>query len=121
MTERFDAWALVEVMGHRRFAGRVTEQTIAGAGFVRVDVPEQDGRPAFTKVFSPTSIYAITPLSEETARGLVTGCRAEPLESWDIAELRRLRAVSELENGGGEDSSLSPLPPTSEEGDQCVF
>lgn len=36
----FDQWAIVDVMGHQRYAGRVTEETLAGAGFIRVDVPE---------------------------------------------------------------------------------
>ncbi len=36
----FDTWAVVEVMGHNTYAGRVTEQAIGGASFIRVDVPE---------------------------------------------------------------------------------
>jgi hypothetical protein len=32
-------WAIVEVFGHRRLAGRVSEVTIAGAKMLRVDVP----------------------------------------------------------------------------------
>ena len=37
-TERFDTWALVEIMGHKQLAGRVSETTLAGAGMLRVDV-----------------------------------------------------------------------------------
>ena len=33
----FDSWAIVEIFGHQTFAGRVTEQAIGGASFVRVD------------------------------------------------------------------------------------
>lgn len=32
-------WAIVELFGHARIAGRVTEQVIAGQGFIRADVP----------------------------------------------------------------------------------
>jgi hypothetical protein len=77
-----DTWAIVEVMGHRKYAGRVTEQQIAGAGLVRVDVPEvtvtkYGGRetstvPAFSKLIGPASIYCITPVSEELARKAAT-------------------------------------------------
>lgn len=70
--EKFDQWAIVEVMGHKKYAGRVTEQQIAGAGLVRVDVPEvkvgEKVHPAYTKLIGPSSIYCITPVTEELAR-----------------------------------------------------
>jgi hypothetical protein len=68
MTTKFEQWAIVEVMGHARFAGWVTEQTIGGAALIRVDVPELDGRPAFCKMFGASAIYSITPVDEATAR-----------------------------------------------------
>lgn len=42
----FEGWAIVELMGHRRLAGWVSEVEIAGAPMLRLDVPEhrwQDG------------------------------------------------------------------------------
>ena len=35
-----DRWAVVEVMGHRRYVGLVREVTIAGIALIRVHVPE---------------------------------------------------------------------------------
>lgn len=70
--EKFDQWAIVEVMGHKKYAGRVTEQQIAGAGLVRVDVPEvkvgEKVHPSYSKLIGPSSIYCITPVTEELAR-----------------------------------------------------
>lgn len=70
--EKFDQWGIVEVMGHKRFAGRITEQQIAGAALVRVDVPAVERRDvqynAFTKLIGVASIYCITPTTEEVAR-----------------------------------------------------
>ncbi len=67
----FDSWAIVDVMGHQRFIGRVTEQVIAGQGFIRVDVPdvesEDPGAISFTKVLGAKSIYMIEPVSKDTA------------------------------------------------------
>jgi len=64
----FECWAIVEVMGHRQFAGFVSEQAIGGSSFVRVDVPavDADGEqlPAFTKLLGAGSIYAISPCTE---------------------------------------------------------
>ncbi len=84
----FDSWALVEVMGHKRYAGRVTEHVIAGQGFVRVDVPEveQHGErfDAFTKLIGAASIYAITPVSEQIARGMAQVMRERPVHEYDL-------------------------------------
>lgn len=53
---KFESWAIVEVMGHSRYAGFVHEQSIGGASFVRVDVPAVEGRPEFTKLLGQSSI-----------------------------------------------------------------
>lgn len=79
-TKSFDEWANVEVMGHRRFAGRVTEQVVAGCGFVRIDVPAVDERLPFTKLIGTASIYAITPVSEGVARELARRYCERPVE-----------------------------------------
>lgn len=84
----FSCWAIVEVMGHHRFAGHVSETTIAGAGFVRLDVPESGTAQAFSKLFAPASLYAITPVSEAVARELAAGFRAAPVNEWDLPRLR---------------------------------
>lgn len=62
-----DLWAVVEVMGHKRFAGRVTKQTLAGVSFVRIDVPAISGGAGYTKLLGARAIYAITPCTEEKA------------------------------------------------------
>lgn len=76
----FESWGLVEVMGHRCFAGLITEQVVAGASFVRVDVPQVGDRHAFTKLLGAGSIYAITPTSEAVARQLALQHHERPVE-----------------------------------------
>ena len=71
--QSFSMYALVELFGHARIAGKVSEQVIAGNGFVRVDVPETSKRPAYTKFFGPSAIYSMTPVSEEITRELAKG------------------------------------------------
>jgi hypothetical protein len=81
----FETYAIVELFGHSRIAGRVTEQVIAGQGFVRVDVPElpQVGslkpRTSFTRLFGPGAIYSITPVDEVTACAAAQAMRVEPV------------------------------------------
>ncbi len=75
----FAEWAVVEVMGHQTYAGFASEQVVAGAALLRVDVPEVDGRPAFAKLIGMGSVYAITPVSEEVARRAAASLRKDPL------------------------------------------
>jgi hypothetical protein len=83
-TEKFDCWAIVEVMGHSRYAGRVTEQAVGGCNFVRVDVPECEGSQAFTKLLGQASIFAMTPVTEEVARHVAKSIRAQPVHVFDL-------------------------------------
>lgn len=89
----FDQWALVEVMGHKQFAGRVTEQVIAGHGFVQVSVPATDGAAGFVKLLGAGSIYAITPVAEEVARILAANMRNPPIEPWQLPKPPRLSVL----------------------------
>jgi len=83
-------WAIVELFGHNVVAGRVSEQTIGGAAFVRVDVPEVDAEhPAFTKFFGGSAIYAITPTGEAEARAACERLRVSPVLPYVLPSLPR--------------------------------
>lgn len=86
MTEKqtFEQWAIIEIFGHQRIAGRVTEQTIGGCSFVRVDVPAVGKEQAFTKLFGQGAIYAIT-FTDEAAATLAAGAiQARPIDTWEL-------------------------------------
>jgi hypothetical protein len=90
--EKFEEWAFVEIMGHKRYAGKVTEQAIGGASFVRIDVPEidlptGDVLPPFTKLFGAASIYCISPCTEETAKAFAASIRAEGFSRYEAPRL----------------------------------
>jgi hypothetical protein len=96
-----DVWAVVEQLGHNRYAGKISEFVFGGAALIRVDVPEiperttehevwDDGRyvlkphiipatPAFTKFLGPSSIFTITPCTEEVARVVAEQMRTAPI------------------------------------------
>ena len=102
--EKFDTWALLELMGRQRIAGKVTEHVIAGTGFLRCDVPETKSNPAFTRFIAPSSIYAINPITEDVAVTYAENLNAKPIDSWDLsafmqkAEQRRLEIAAANQN-----------------------
>lgn len=78
----FEAWAIVDLMGHSQIAGKVSEEQVAGAMLLRVDVPEIEGIPAYTKYYSAASIYSLTPTDEATARLAVDNFRQRPVSPY---------------------------------------
>lgn len=89
MTEqaKFDEWALVEIMGRQRIAGKVTEATLAGGAFLRVDVPDPEtGATLYTRYYAPGSIYCISPISREAALALCKHIDAEPVKRWELPQ-----------------------------------
>lgn len=97
----FEGWAILELMGHRKLGGYVREQNIAGAGFIRIDVPSAGGEGnVATQFYSPGSLYCLTPVSEDVARRYAAGIQPEPVTRW---ELPALRAKSEAGEDPGVD------------------
>lgn len=92
-------WAILELMGHRRLAGYVTEQDVAGHGFLRIDVPGDERVPPVTQFYSPSAVYAITPTSEAFAHACAQLSRPEPVAPWELqrAQLREVPTVVEIE------------------------
>ncbi|MBI5545202.1 MAG: acetyltransferase [Deltaproteobacteria bacterium] len=82
---KLDTWAVLELFGHRRFAGRVTEEEIAGKGFIRIDVPgTEGGSPASTHFYGPDAVYGIHPCSEELARAAAKSDRPAPVHRYEL-------------------------------------
>lgn len=87
----FESWGILEIMGHVTVAGLISEKVIAGQGFVRIDVPEREGEVGFTRFYGTSSIYSITPCTEEIARGAAARLQQRPItvygESWERPRL----------------------------------
>ncbi len=72
----FGEWGLVELFGHSQLAGYLTEETIAGQEFLRVEVPATAHLPAFYQRYNPRDIYSIIPLTEDEARQVAVNLAA---------------------------------------------
>ena len=85
--QRFETWAIIDLFGHQRIAGHVSEATIGGCALLRVDVPEMKGQPAYTRYFGSGAIYSMTPCTEETARAAVAYHAPKPIQAFDARRM----------------------------------
>jgi len=100
----FAGWTILELLGHRRLAGWLTEAQIAGASFLRLDIPSPDGPTTASQYYSPGSVYAITPTSEATARLVARTCQPAPVQRWELPALQTSPGRDEQVDGAvGED------------------
>jgi hypothetical protein len=100
--QKFEAWGLLELFGHQRLAGRLSEQTIGGVHFLRIDVPEVGEQPGYSRFFTQGAIYGMTPTSEQVARGLADRLRARPVQAYELPQLQApgARRATSDEDGG---------------------
>lgn len=102
MAERFEQWGIVELMGHQRTAGRLTEETIGGASMLRVDVP--DGEGFRTAYYGSSALYALHVTDEKVARAMASRLGARPPYAYTVdSALRQLAGPESRSTDDGED------------------
>lgn len=84
--ERFEAWGIVDLFGHTRLAGRISEQTIGGETFIRVDVPNGDDS-YHTRLFGKGAIYGMSLTDEAIARATAKASSPRPVSAYDLPAL----------------------------------
>jgi hypothetical protein len=124
----------VELFGHARIAGAISEQAFGGAALVRVDVPEVrytdesyiDGQsapgegviPAHTRSFGAASIYSINWCDEAAALLAAHSIRHQPLRPYSMrnvlasmpdAERQRLLALTAGSTAAAGDDDDAPF------------
>ena len=77
-----EVWAICELMGHVKLAGRLTEIEMFGAKMGRLDIPQGDG--FVTQLFGGGSVYRITIVSEDVARHVSRQTTPAPVSPWDF-------------------------------------
>lgn len=88
----YEGWAIVELMGHRRLIGKVSEATIAGTAMLRIDVLTSEGET--TQFYGAGSIYCLTPTDEQTARRAASLSKVAPITVWELPAPRPAAATS---------------------------
>lgn len=88
-TGTFEGWAILELLGHRRLGGYLSEAVVAGASFLRIDIPQAEDRAAVTQFYSSGAVYAITPTTEEVATAAARYVRFQPVNRWQLEPARQ--------------------------------
>lgn len=84
--EAYTGWAIVELFGHRRLAGRVAQVEQYGQAMLRLDVPMADGTES-THFYGGGAVYGVHPTSEELARTVAQKCDPAPVHRWELPAL----------------------------------
>lgn len=104
--EVFDDWAILELMGHRRLAGRVTEVSQFGTAMCRIDIPMANGA-MLTQYYGGPSIYCLTPTTEEIARAVAAANQPQPVHLFEARLLgRQQRQAAEDDPNDGPDVEM---------------
>ena len=85
---KFEEWAILELMGHRRLAGKITDAVIGGGAFLRIDIPMDDDKWT-TQYYSPQSVYCLSPVDESIARMVAKNNQPAPVHQWEFPQLQR--------------------------------
>lgn len=84
-TKSFESWAVLELLGHVRTAGKVSETEMFGTKMGRIDVPVGDG--FVTQFFSGQSVYRLTPCGEAEARAVASDNQPRPVHPWEVSKM----------------------------------
>ena len=106
-----DVWGIVEIMGHSRFAGRISQSQQFGVPLIRIEIPETKNAPAFEKHFGAASIFAVTPCTEAAARLAAEQFRERPTVLVDLTARPALPALRREEWDEDEDADDDDLDP----------
>lgn len=92
MTKQVERWAIVDLFGHTRLAGRVSEVQQYGTSMCRIEVPAVDERPGFTRDVGGAAIFGMTDVNQELAVAFTRAQRTAPVQAY---ELKMLPAAAE--------------------------
>jgi hypothetical protein len=100
----FKQWAILELMGHRKLAGLVSEENRFGTVMCRIDVPGPDDK-SVTQFYGGSSIYAVTPTTEEVCRAFAKRSSPAPISRYELALPATTEPITDadVDDGGDDD------------------
>ncbi len=103
-----EMWAVIELFGHQKAAGKLSTQVLGAACLLRLDVPEitrkrrqfdytqnhwnefEETTPAHTRFLGVGSIYAINPCAENVVRNILREISAGPIQEYVMPTIKAL-------------------------------
>lgn len=85
--DSFGMWAILELMGHVKLSGFVTEEELFGSKMGRIDIPTEDTDvedKTVTQYFGGHTVYRLTPVTEEIARAFAIRNRPRPVHVYEL-------------------------------------
>jgi hypothetical protein len=109
MSEPATEWGILELLGHRRLGGRVTEVEKFGTKMARIDIPDTSTGAApdavvATQFYGPSAIYGFHPCTEQVARAEAQYNQPRP-----IALLSPLPVERDRQSEEGDDDNRPDL------------
>ncbi len=78
---QFEQWSILELMGHRKLAGLVSEIEMFGSVMLRIDIPST---PPVTQFYGGSAVYCLTPTTEELARQFSQRATVQPVHAYEL-------------------------------------
>ncbi|MDD5701036.1 MAG: hypothetical protein PHU23_03205 [Dehalococcoidales bacterium] len=105
--EIFATFAIIELFGYTKLAGRVSESHILGGhALLQLDIPDADDKDKFTtRLIGPAAIYSLTPTTEEVARAAARDFQPNLIHPW-VPQISSGRGHQDYE---GEESDEPPF------------
>lgn len=123
--ERFEGWAVVELLGHRRLGGYVRDVEMFGGRMLRLDIPgpkAESGKEdapvlmvsdvpnrviedseywAATQFYGVGSIYCLTPTTADVAIAAAKANQPSPVQRWEMPAIasRPDRDIDDCDDG----------------------
>ena len=85
-SDELHGFVLLELFGHQRIVGLLSQKPVGSEILLRVDVPNLTSsgkviREGFTRYFNPKAVYSITPISEEIMLNMLPMIHGTPMEA----------------------------------------
>lgn len=100
----YEGWALLELMGHRRLAGKLSAANVSGVPLLRIDVfPGAADAAEMTQFYAGGAIYCVTPVSEKFCREFGNHYRPAPVTQYEFQRLPHEQDVEHDEEGSDDE------------------